>query len=244
MDFLIIGDSWGKGEWNNNCDDINHTGLEQYLIDDGHTVTNINKGGSSNLDMIFRLHNYLERTESQLPEKILVFQTEWTRDFKYDGMQLDYGSDDWNNLQVPEDLSSKWIERFYFRLSEISQKYKIPIDIIGGCSDTMFFDNMYQDYPGCSIVCQSLTNFIITGDKNIDIPVFSWYTPEAELLIKKLKSFLPESGVHQLLDLMNQGFERECLLRENPQYFYPDGKHPNRHGHYLLFQLLKQQMIV
>ena len=241
MDFLITGDSWGKGEWNNTCTEINHAGLEKYLLDDGFSVSNISKPGCSNLDVVYRIKNYLDRNQSRLPSKILVFQTEWTRDFKYDDMQKDFGIDDWTNLSTVTDLQNKWVERFYFRLSEISQKYKIPISIIGGCSDTMFFDDMDKDYSGCEIICQSFTNLVLTKNDYIQNPVYSWYTKETQPLIAKLRKMISEREIDSLLKEIDQGFERESILRENPEYFYPDGIHPNRKSHLMLFQYLKQK---
>ena len=113
---LICGDSWGCGEWNVTCTEILHTGLEAYLSHDGHSVTNISKGGVSNLDRYNRLSMWFERFGSTGIDTVFVFQTEYTRDFKH---SVD---SDWN-VKVIADLAAQWIERFYMRLSELSQQY-------------------------------------------------------------------------------------------------------------------------
>jgi hypothetical protein len=243
MKLLLVGDSWGCGEWDLHCTSILHTGLEQYLLDDGHQVDNISYGGISNLDIVNRISGYLELPNKLLPNLILVFQTEYSRDYKHDKIQKDFGCDDWQDLTTVEDLTNKWVERFYFRLSEISSKFSIPIKIIGGCSDTFYFDNMSKDYPGCDIVCQSIVNLILTGDHRISTPIFSWYTKKITELVKKLYEILPLTSIDDLESKIDQGFKRECLLRECPEFFYPDGIHPNRFGHKILFDFLKASRV-
>lgn len=241
---LIAGDSWGVGEWDYLSATVLHKGLEQYLSDKGYKVKNISAGGTSNLDNIHRIENYLIRNPENTLSKIIIFQTEWTRDFKHNRMQQDYGSNDWDDIKTVEDLSSRWIERFYHRLSEISIKNNIPVWIIGGSSDTMWFDDMNIDYPGCHIACQSSINLILTNHDKINLPVYSWFCKKTESLVKILKQSLPNESINELLDLIDLGFERESMLWANPEYFYPDGKHLNRQGHYKLFQYLESKKIL
>lgn len=241
MRILIAGDSWGIGECNLACDQVLHSGLQNY-INDQHQVVNISCGGISNLDIANRLDSYLQRNRSNLPDKILVFQTEYTRDFRHQRRQLDYGANDWQQVQQVRDLQNMWIERFYFRLSEIAIKYECLIYLVGGCSDTMWFDDMSQDYPGCNIICQSLTNLLIRNESYISDPVYSWYTVDSEPLIQQLRSHLASDiATVELIEQIHRGFEREALLLENPDLFYPDGKHPNRKGHWILYQYLQEK---
>jgi hypothetical protein len=242
---MLAGDSWGRGEWDPTCSVILHSGLEKYLKESGHIVLNICIGGISNQDIVNRISNYLQRSSRLLPELILVFQTEYTRDFKHNKMQTDFfDSQDWTNLTNIQDLQNCWVERFYLQLCKIATMFSIPIKIIGGCSDTKFFDNMENDYPGCDIVCQSFTNLILNGQHTILNPVFSWYTQSAKNLIQKLYKVLPPASIDDLLNEMDRGFERECSLAENPDFFYPDGKHPNRIGHQILFDFLMSKKIL
>lgn len=54
MKILITGDSWGCGEWDGlNVDyRVTHSGIEQYLRDDGYTVENVSRGGYNNLESL------------------------------------------------------------------------------------------------------------------------------------------------------------------------------------------------
>jgi len=235
---LICGDSWGCGEWNVECTEVLHPGLEQYLRDAGHLVDNISKGGCSNLDSVARMQLWFERFGRV--DIVFVFQTEYSRDFKH------HSTENWNVNSV-NDLSSQWVENFYFRLSDLAQQYQCKINILGGASDTMWFDTMWfdamdNDYHGCNIACQSLTNLLVNNDSRIKDPVFSWYCNSTESLLDRLKKQL--NNTDELFAVINQGFERESLLKENPNWFYPDGKHPNRHGHQKLYNFLKEISIV
>lgn len=240
MTILIVGDSWGLGELDANSNQILHQGLAQYLVDDGYEVVNLSKGGISNLDIINRLNFWFDRNPDTPVDKIFVLQTDFARDFKHNTMQQNYGADDWN-ISTTQELISIWVERFYQRLSEIAQKKQCEFLIIGGLSDTMWFDNMENDYPGCKIVCQSVTNLILTSSHTLNQPVFGWFTSSDENLVKKLKSC---TEVGNLTNLMSQGMERELLLTENPEFFFPDGRHPNRRGWKIVFDFLKEQRII
>jgi hypothetical protein len=239
MHVLIAGDSWGMGEWNVDTSDILHPGLQHYFEQDNNSVTNISGCGISNLDIAHRIARYLENPVYDLPDYIVVFQTEYSRDFKHAKMQQDFGSQDWLGLSSVRELASKWIERFYLRLSEMSQAHNVPIKIVGGCSDTMRFDDMQKDYPGCDIACQSMTNLLLTGIHTLEDPVFSWYTKTSQSLIEKIKTTIPWENISGLLTEVDKGFARQNLLAENPNWFWPDGKHPNRAGHDILYQHLK-----
>ena len=241
MKFLIAGDSWGCGEWDKDCSYNPHRGLEQYLIEDGHQVTNLSNQGLSNQEIYQRIDLYFRRQSQHDIDAVFVFQTEYNRDYKYsDGWENVLNANDWNSIIEPEDLSMRWVSRFYMNLSQIATKTGCKIYIIGGHSDTLWFDNIEEHYPGCEIVCQSMTNLILNREHQIDNPVLSFYEHRTEELIKKIKSKLDTSEkLAKFLKLIDQGFQREILLRENPEYFYPDGIHPNRQAIKILYDFLK-----
>lgn len=244
MKILLVGDSWGCGEWDLESRNILHGGLAQYLNEDGHEVNNLSRGGISNLDIVHRIATYYDRDFILPHDLVLVFQTEYCRDHKHDAMQTAWGSQDWHNTKTVKDLSDQWLGRFYQRLSEISIKYQVPVHIIGGCSDGIAFDDMSQDYPGCHMLCQSATNLLINGEAGISEPVFSWYTKNTSDLVSHLRGFLDGAAVTELMRVIDLGFQRESLLRENPALFWPDGIHPNRWAHQKIFQFIKSQGVL
>lgn len=237
--YLVAGDSWGCGEWDtiDGHHQVVHAGLVYYLEDQGSKVTNLSSGGLSNLDTVGRISAWLERFPDQVPAKILVYQTEYTRDYKHLVSMLPE-----QPIDKFADIASRWISRFYLRLSEISLDYDCPVYIIGGVSDTMWFDHMSQHYPGCSIACQSTVDLVIHGVDKINKPVFSWYTKNDQPFVTWARQQVTDPA--DIIDAINLGFERERHLAENPDLFYPDGCHPNRTSYKILFDFLKAQHLV
>ena len=239
MTVLIAGDSWGRGEWNNL--ECVHSGIEQYFKDDSIDVRKISVGGSSNLDTCHRINAFFDRFDKNEISSIIVFQTEYTRDYKYYKAAAEIGIDDLKDLTITT-IQSIWVERFYHSLSSISQLLDIPIWIVGGASDTVRFDNMENDYPGCNILCQSFTNLLVNGNDLIDHPVYSWYTSIAVEFIEFAKKHTVD--LNNILRVINDGLNREVLLRTTPEWFFPDGVHPNRHGHKILYDFIKRKNII
>ena len=59
--FIITGDSWSQGEWDGYSTDyrITHGGVHQYLVEAGHTVTNVGQGGYNNNESLDAFLNEL-----------------------------------------------------------------------------------------------------------------------------------------------------------------------------------------
>jgi lysophospholipase L1-like esterase len=247
MQIVIAGDSWGCGEWIRGdlrpgaATVIAHGGLAEYLSENGHTVHNLSKGGASNTFIHSAISKHLESQSlksQELPDKIIVFQTTHTRDYKF---RFD---EDWTKVTEVNSLSDIWLSRFYSSLSNIASLYNIPVYLIGGLADTLWLDKMAEHYPGVTVACQSMVNLILTGNHRIDPPVFAWWTKETLPLVAELKQTLPSDQMPALFDQFDLGIERQNLLLLHPEYFFPDGTHPNRLGHKILYDLLKNSQIV
>lgn len=218
---LIVGDSWGCGCWQELT--VYHRGLEQLLHDDGHKVINISQGGCNLKTITRRLDDYLMMLTDQPPlwfteplTKVLVLQTEWHRDVEI----------------IEKDAEQTEIASFYGTLSHLSKKYNLPINVIGGCSDTVWLDDFENYYPGVTVVCQSFTNLLVNDDHRIDEPVYS---------VKFPKDFITD---HELMLKAEQGQKREQVWNENPQWFFPDGVHPNHLAHEKLYSHLKKENVI
>jgi len=237
---IVSGCSWGCGEWTGigkKKYGVSHKGIEQYLLDDGHQVVNLSEGDNSNLGIAHRLAGWFERHPDHNIDCILVFQTEYTRDMRYD-FQIDY-----HEITSVDTLSGICLSRLYNRLSELAIEHNIPVYLIGGCSDTIWLPNWKNHYPGVDVVCQSMVNLIINNDHRTDTPVYSWYGKDALPTVQRLKSILSVDGINELLQVIDLGFHRHNMLFECPEFFWPDGAHPNRHGHKKLYEFLNQQKL-
>lgn len=243
MNILIAGDSWGCGEWDVNCDYNPHTGLQKFLEDDGYKVYNVSHQGLGNHEIYQNTKAFLDRSFIDQIDLVIIFQSEYNRDYKFSGTWQDYlSAEDWKNTNEANDAAHRWLSRFYRNLSDLSIQMQIPIKIIGGHADTIWIDDFDSLYPGCQIACQSMTNLILKGEHRIENPIFSFYEKKTEELVKKLKSILGPDQIADLLDLITQGMQREMLLRSNPKYFFPDGIHPNRLGYQILYHFIKNKL--
>lgn len=221
---FIVGDSWGCGCWTEE-QTVYHRGLEQLLHDDGYKVINLSQGGCDLKTMTSRLDDHLMLLKYRPPlwftepvTKILVMQTEWHRHLSTI-----------NEKDADEQVE---IASFYGTLSYLSKKYNLPINVIGGCSDTVWLDDFENYYPGVTVVCQSVTNLLVNDDHRTDEPVYSVRYP---------KNFITN---YQRMIEAELSQKREHVWRENPQWFFPDGCHPNQLAHEKLYSHLKKENVI
>jgi len=239
---LISGDSWSVGEWKNSQTGgiIQHAGLAQYLHDHGHHVINVGQSSSSNRESVLRLNSFFFNNQHLLSGselQVVVFQTEWIRDFAY----MDKEDEDYYNQ--PAALIHRLISRFYYDLSALAERYKVKCYLIGGAGDALVIDDFSTIYRGVEVVCQSMVNLLVNGQDTTQDPVFAlWsYTNKGEDFLKLFKKHATqEDQANALLDEITKGQDRTEVLYKNPELFYPDGTHPNRHAHRLLFDFLQQ----
>ena len=232
---LIAGDSWACGEWGRNVNgyDVIHYGLSEYLIEENYKIINLGFPGGGNKMTITRINDFLKLNPKFNIVNIIVFQTEWNRyEITLDDISYGYLN-----------LKNKLISEFYQGCSKISTTYNIPVQLIGGCSDTSWIDDFHINYPGISIVCQSLTNLVLNGNHRIINPVHSMFTTNSINQLELFKKNLNQNDLKLLLHDMDQGNDRLKTWRENDKFFWPDGRHANRRSHKILFNFLKEQNI-
>jgi len=229
---IVSGCSWACGEWltAGEGSKIIFPGLEYNFSQDGHECINLGIRAGSNLQVAHKVNGYITRNPDVKIDKIFIFQTEWTRDLP---MAFE---EDYDNIQYASDLQNIMISRFYHRLSEIAEKSNSTVYLIGGLSDTLWLDNMQEHYPGVEVLCQSLVNWLLNYNTRIQEPVYSWYNFLTVEYVKKIKKLLPDNEQQKLLDMVDQGLERESLVFAHPEYFWPDGLHPNRHVYKIMYK--------
>jgi hypothetical protein len=136
------------------------------------------------------------------------------------------------------------IARFYTRLSEIAKTAKCPVYLIGGVSEIGQLDNITDHYPGLHIACQSMINLVINNNPNVSSPLLSWYTGDTVKFIEKIKTTMSTDDLKELLREINSGLEQENLVYGTPEYFWPDGSHPNRKAYKKLYDFLIAQKLL
>jgi hypothetical protein len=237
---IIAGDSWGCGEWGSNADSSDrHECLGGYFRQHGESVINLSVAGACNFDIVKTISSFLDNNQNlnSSIDRILVFQSNWNRDWR---RQHDF--DVGRNLTLPwPQLVGQFIERFYSMLNQSAMKHNKEIEIIGGCGDTMWFDNIKTDYPGLKIVCQSMINLLLTGSARIDIPVHSLWVHNSLTIdfIKHCKTIFDNNNLDCLLNDVNLGLNRQKLIKLNPEYFADDWVHANPEGYRILYNLIR-----
>jgi hypothetical protein len=237
---LLAGDSWGVGEWGSYAReyDVTHSGITKYLTDAGHFVINLSQPGESNIKSATLIENFLRANKHISPSYIMVLQTEWIRDIHSidaailnNDLSLGYG-----------ELKNNIMFRFWSQLSQIYKKNNIPVYVIGGCSDTPWIDNVESSYPGLRIACQSVTNLLLQNNHRITDPIYSTFTNRQSFQVELVKKYLNTKDLELLLQDIDKGNERLDLWMKSKEFFWPDGCHPNRQGHQVLFEFLKTQI--
>jgi hypothetical protein len=117
----------------------------------------------------------------------------------------------------------------------ISADFNVPVYVIGGLTDTLWMDQFSKEYPGVSIVCQSLTNLLLNSNPRIDLPVSSMFQGDT---LEQVKKLIKQSDISIMLDDVQDGVDRVGLFERNKHFFWPDGVHPNRLSQKILFDYL------
>lgn len=227
---FIAGDSWGCGEWARTGDryGIIHLGLEQYFTDSGYIVINTAQGNSSNSTAVTRLDRALDEKYS-VTDIVFFIQTDSIRELRENYHEkINDGLCEHKSL---EKLRRSLCSSTYDRLSMVANKFRTKIQLIGGKED---------------LDLSEIGNF-----KNLNPLVPSW----VYLLvghIDKYKELFPQWTASDYsfnhIDLNKLGFDlyqkiidemfhsEKCYQMFKEDIFYPDGLHPNRRGHEILFE--------
>ena len=225
MNIAIGGDSWGVGEWSINITlNITHGGIRQYFEEDGHEVSMSAIPGESNNITTNHLRNVVSYPLIKY-DYIFWFQSDPIRDLRpYD----DFGK----SIKTYEDLiikSNELIDKTYNFLNSIGQK----IYCIGGCSKLNL--ELIKKYNNLYPLIESVTEFILP---NYEHPKL-WYSD----WIKFVDKLDMESIDLLLKDKLNQDSLANTEIKEHKEYFWPDGGHPNRKGHRVLYDYIIKNVI-
>ena len=218
MKILIEGDSWGRGEWDGAANynyGVRHTGLQYFLEQNNHVVTNNAGSGSSNSKVYNRLSKITENFDI-----IFIFVTDTHRDLK-----LDQAENFWNFLYIDEYLErhNHLLKHYITQLNSLDIG---PLKLLGGLSKLN--KNTVTDTK-IEIAIPSILELIVPGSTQFDI-FFEDY-------LHKLNGSFLKRNKSLLKDIYNQASKWKMYWKE--PIMIPDTVHPNRHGHYEIFKSLK-----
>ena len=229
---LIGGDSWGCGEWHKIC--VSHKGLEQYFTDAGYIVLNSSKGDSTNSESVRRLLGLLE--ESYTPGDVVFwFKTDTIRDIR----PYDTFTEKLKQSGSIHDLIDSLSDKTYSSLQNLAVKYNTSINLIGGYSNLNV--QLVSKYSNLLPLVPSMVDFLVGH-----VPVCSALTKDfrgiSDWGIKNIDlSSLDYPISQQLIDYLDCMYHARDTIFRQP-IFYPDGDHPNRNGHKLLFDYITKEL--
>jgi len=224
---IITGCSWGAGEWAGNSpsikSNISHPGLGGYLIEDGYNVVNLSRPGGNNQELILPLHAFLEINQHLNIQHIFFIQTDIGRCINEKVFFKDA------DLDLDGRITNLYYD-LYSQLNHYAVMHDITIHLIGGLTD--LHPAKFTGLPNLNFLVPSWTKLI---DSNISTTLlndgdgFEWLD----------KNYLYKD---QLETYLNIALERSKYFRRTPEFFYPDWGHPNRAGHRVLYEYIKNNL--
>jgi hypothetical protein len=237
---VLVGDSWGCGEWDNTafaapC----HPGLTEYLSDQ-YVVKNLSRSGNSLWQICYTLESFLDRIGDEKETAYVVIQTDAMREQNCQDFDVNY----MESCQTANSLLMVYqmlLEKFYFKLQNIGDRYNITIHLIGGLCDV--FTEGVAGLNRINVLCSSWVSLIdqaigsgtpMSLANNV-IPVH--LRPES---LSQLKTFKKLFLIDEAINHTDATFLFNQRLIES-KYFGPihGDFHPSREGHLLLANHIK-----
>jgi hypothetical protein len=227
MNFFILGDSWGVGEWsvskNGRYTSVPDTGLDFYLSKMGHNVRNISAGSAGNFGQL--RHAYWTLKESSNYDYIIWFHTESMRDIQE--IIIDDPIDasiQFPNFEMSLDFNKSLhymnIQNYKYAQA-ITDEYNIPFIAIGGQSplDPVINNYSFARYKISSWLTE-LLNLEFDSPANT---FFSW--DKIKKILDHYKINEKDFVIANYDDLCQSDIIIELAKKSN---LFPDNCHPSR----------------
>ena len=230
---IIVGCSWGCGEWriNNRILELAHPGLTEYLSTD-FNVVNLSRCGASNWQSCFVLRNYLHHVNNSDLCDIVVLQTDVARTACSEVYQVDYDYL-YSHSSNLSDFYQKTLEIFYIKLNELAQEYNLKIHLVGGLSDLN--TDVISLYSNLDVICNSWITLLDSTHTPDVVPLI--LNPS---LLTKIKQHNNVELFEEVIQYSDRQFLKAQTLMET-DYFGPGfgDFHPNRKAHEILAKHIK-----
>lgn len=222
MNILISGDSWGKGEWGDYTPiyDVSHPGLERYFKNKRYGVLNVSQGGATNIESIKKIFYKLQDKKY---DYVFWFQTSPLRNLRpYDTLKKDCKS-----YKDIIEKSNELLDKDYKSLNDLNH----PIHCIGGCSKLNL--NLMSKYQNLIPIVPSVTELILKNFVHPDVWLDEW------------NHLIGTQFDKESIDLLyhdQMTIDQLKTVDQYRKYFWPDGVHPNRRGHKIIFKYLCEKL--
>lgn len=223
MKFFILGDSWGVGEWEVKqglYHSVPNTGLDWWLTQQNHAVTNISAGSAGNFGQL--RHAYWTLNDDADYDYIIWFHTESMRDIE----EIIINDPADAAIQFPDfdikdfDAAIEYITyRNYQYAQTISDTYRIPFIVIGGQSPV---SASIQKFTFAQHVIVNWLAELLEVDTT---PVNTFFSFEKIQRVLKHFNISERKYITDHLDALDQ----VSLLEERAKHSirFPDNRHPS-----------------
>jgi hypothetical protein len=222
---VILGDSWGVGEWGKN-NSVTGPGIGQYLNLYGKVI-NLSEGGCSNTDQLTYFKNLLEKFTPEQHDVFHWIVTDPVRCFARQNRMFDLLIDQ----PTLETAIRSTLDRFLNSVNTIAEQHSIKINLIGGVCDLDTVD--INKYSSLIIKVPSWGKLL---DNTYASSIYdAGYMSELGSVVKVTRPELLDEW-HLIADLTIKKDDSRRQLVDNG--LSNDSSHPNRHGHKILSNLL------
>jgi hypothetical protein len=196
---------------------ILHPGLEHYLTECGHRVTNISIPGGCNNHIINAI---ISKEPLDIFDVIFYFQTDPIRDLHpYTSFKKDF-------IKYEQLISyqNSQLDLTYTQLNKFGTK----IYMLGGCSKlNLSLLSKYENLISC---IESIPEFLLPDYNHPEIWHSDWY------------DFVDRRFDIDSLDKLVYNKNIQDSLANYRDLFWPDGHHPNRLGHKKVFEYINENI--
>lgn len=231
---FIGGDSWGCGEWDRNKFGrygVTHRGLEQFFMDRSYTVINASVLSGSNHQSI----QQLDLSLSLYCKNDIVFwiQTDSLRDLEpFDTLNKDIVS-----AGGLDTLISDTVNQNYQNLDSIAKKLDTKIQCIGGKQDLDLIQ--LEKFTNLNPFVSSWV-YMIAGHFNEYKDLFPQHTLTNSVIRYIDRNAMSTELFYNTIDIL-YSLEQNFKIYDE-EIFHPDGFHPNRNGHQIMFDYIIKEL--
>jgi lysophospholipase L1-like esterase len=247
---FVAGSSWARGEWAPGNPVVQHDGIKQYFADAGYTVVDASQARSYHSRVIAHLDKKLN-DHYTAGDIVFFIMADPLLDLimtELAGMKLKRDIDAKNLPRLTElvqqhngltNLIVHQQDQIYQQLDAVAKKYNVQVHCIGGTYNVN--TNLLGNYTNLLPTVASWI-YLLAGQyrehPGTDQPTFG-ITYTWGLGYINLNTYTP-AVADQVCREFDRISDTTGIMKE--LIFHPDGLHPNREGHKILFDYLVKEL--
>ena len=199
--------------------------MTEYLIENKFNVINLSQPAAGPWTLVESLHSFIKINKKIFDiQHVLFLQTDISREFKKFPDKTT-----WYTTLTLHDNIKRMYRNFYIYLNFIGKNSSTVINLIGGVTDLVM--DYKNDFNYLNFLIPSWTQLI---DPNAP----------TEFIVKtdNIPDYMGKNNKEEYIEMLDRSLNRLTLWNRNKEFFWPDGSHPNRHGHKILYDAVKTKL--